>query len=562
MHDFITVEAMKMITIKILNNGKEISFQEPVTVSAILNESGLIPQRPIMGAKVNNRLREMGNWVYSDAQVQFIDITHSDGIRMIQRGLIFTLYIAAKELFPERKLKVLHSIENGLYCELGNWVQNSEINQLKHRMMELIKFDYAFSKHKLDKRIAVKNFEENGDWEKARLFRFRKKSTVNVYKCGNLDYINYFYGYMPPGTGCLKPFDLEVYGQGFLLLTGSQDSPDELPTRKKLQKFSQVFLQYQRWGGILGIETVGDLNDKIADGKIKDVILMSEALHAKKITNMAEEISKNLEKRVILIAGPSSSGKTTTAKRLKLQLMAEGLKPVTISLDDYFVDRDLTPKDELGNYNFESIYALNLELFNNQLLDLLNGKEVSIPKFDFVKGKGFISDEVLKISKDQPLIIEGIHGLNEELTKSVPRHCKFKIYVSALTQLGIDDINRIPTTDTRLIRRIVRDNSTRGHSAIKTIRMWQSVRKGETENIFPFQEEADYMFSSALVYELAVLKMYAEQLLVQICDECEENIESKRLLKFLEYFLPITNTEFIPKNSIIREFIGGSVFDY
>ncbi len=551
-----------MINIQILNNGKELTFEKTVKVEEILNKSGFKPERPVLGAKVNNRLRELKNDVYTDAQVQFIDITHSDGVRMVQRGLIFTLYIAAKELFPNRKLKVLHSVENGLYCELGSWVQNSEIEQLKKRMEDLIEADLPFTKHKLDKRLAIMKFEENGDLEKVRLFRFRKKSTVNVYKCGDLNYINYFYGYMPPGTGSLKPFDLEVYGQGFLLLTATQQSPDSLPIRNQLQKFSQVFLQYQRWGEILGIETVGDLNEKIAEGKIKDIILMSEALHAKKITNMAEEISKNLEKRVILIAGPSSSGKTTTAKRLKLQLMAEGLKPVTISLDDYFVDREKTPKDEQGNYNFESIDALNLELFNNHLLDLLDGRAVQIPRFDFVKGKGLLTGERFKISKEQPLIIEGIHGLNEKLTQSIPREWKFKIYVSALTQLSIDDVNRIPTTDTRLIRRIVRDNSTRGHSAIKTIRMWQSVRKGETQYIFPFQEEADYMFSSALVYELAVLKMYAEQLLVQIEDECEENIESKRLLKFLEYFLPITNTRFIPKNSIIREFIGGSVFEY
>lgn len=551
-----------MIKVKVLNNSKELTFQDTVTVKKIFEKSGFVPERPILGAKVNNRLREMTNEVFTDSQIQFIDITHSDGIRMVQRGLIYTLYIAAKELYPERKLKVLHSIENGLYCELGNWVQNSEIQKLKQRMEALIDSDLPFTKHKLDKKLAIIKFEENGDHEKVRLFRFRKKSTVNVYKCGGLDYINYFYGYMPPSTGCLKPFDLEVYGQGFLMLTATQNSPDVLPRRKQLQKFSQVFLQYQRWGEILGIETVGDLNKKIADGKIKDIVLMSEALHAKKITNMAEEISRNLEKRVILIAGPSSSGKTTTAKRLKLQLMAEGLKPVTISLDDYFVDREKTPKDELGNYNFESIDALNLDLFNNHLLDLLEGKDVQIPKFDFVKGKGILTGERLKVSKEQPLIIEGIHGLNEKLTQSIPREWKFKIYVSALTQLSIDDINRIPTTDTRLIRRIVRDNSARGHSAIKTIRMWQSVRKGETQNIFPFQEEADYMFSSALVYELAVLKMYAEQLLVQIADESEENIESKRLLKFLEYFLPITNTDFIPKNSIIREFIGGSVFEY
>ncbi len=551
-----------MIRIKVLNNDMELEFPTTVKIKTILEKSGLKQSLPLIGAKVNNRLRELRNEVFTDAKVQFIDITHSDGIRMMQRGLIFTLYIAAKEIFPDRKLKVLHSVENGLYCELGDWVSNSEIEALKSRMRELIEKDLPFTKEKLDKKLAVMKFKENGDQEKVRLFRYRKKSTVNVYRCGELSYINYFYGYMPPGTGCLSIFDLEGYAQGFLLLTPTQDSPHVLPKRKDLQKFSQVFLQYQRWGEILGIETVGDLNQKIADGKIQDVILMSEALHAKKITHMAEEISKNLEKRIILIAGPSSSGKTTTAKRLKLQLMAEGLNPFTISLDDYFVDREKTPKDEAGNFNFESIHALNLELFNKHLLDLIEGRSVKLPKFDFTKGRSYYSGEVLKIKADQPLIIEGIHGLNETLTQSIERERKFKIYVSALTQLSIDDVNRIPTTDTRLLRRIVRDNMSRGHSAIKTIRMWHSVRRGETENIFPFQEEADYMFSSALVYELAVLKIYAEQLLVQIDDESDENIEAKRLLKFLEYFIPITRLDYIPKTSIIKEFIGGSIFDY
>jgi uridine kinase len=481
---------------------------------------------------------------------------------MVQRGLIFLLYISTKILFPEKKLKVLHSIGNGLYCELGSWTDQKDLKKIKEKMNELITSNLEFKKEKLDKRVAIEHFEKNNDYDKVRLFKFRKKSSVNVYRCGDHEYINYFYGYMPPDTSCLKPFDIEIYGQGFLLLTATAESPVKLPERSELQKFSQVFLQYQRWGEILNIETVGDLNKKIADGKTKEVILMSEALHAKKISKMSEEISKNLEKRIILIAGPSSSGKTSTAKRLSLQLMAEGLKPLTISLDDYFVNREKTPLDENGEYDFESINALDLDLFNQNLIYLLDGVEITPPKFDFITGKRFYNGEKMKIEKDQPIIIEGIHGLNERLTSSIPRNKKFKIYVSALTQLGIDDINRIPTTDTRLIRRIVRDNQSRGHSALRTIEMWPSVRRGETRNIFPFQEEADYMFSSALVYELAVLKTHAEQLLMQISDDHPQNTESKRLLKFLEYFLPVINVEYIPRNSIIREFIGGSIFDY
>ncbi len=551
-----------MITLKIKNNQKTILIDKKEKLSSILETSAYNPKLPVLGARVNNRIRELSNDVYSDSEIDFIDITNSDGIRMVQRGLIFLLYISTKILFPEKKLKVLHSIGNGLYCELGSWTDQKDLKKIKEKMNELITSNLVFKKEKLDKRVAIEHFEKNNDYDKVRLFKFRKKSSVNVYRCGDHEYINYFYGYMPPDTSCLKPFDIEIYGQGFLLLTATAESPVKLPERSELQKFSQVFLQYQRWGEILNIETVGDLNKKIADGKTKEVILMSEALHAKKISKMSEEISKNLEKRIILIAGPSSSGKTSTAKRLSLQLMAEGLKPLTISLDDYFVNREKTPLDENGEYDFESINALDLDLFNQNLIYLLDGVEITPPKFDFITGKRFYNGEKMKIEKDQPIIIEGIHGLNERLTSSIPRNKKFKIYVSALTQLGIDDINRIPTTDTRLIRRIVRDNQSRGHSALRTIEMWPSVRRGETRNIFPFQEEADYMFSSALVYELAVLKTHAEQLLMQISDDHPQNTESKRLLKFLEYFLPVINVEFIPRNSIIREFIGGSIFDY
>ena len=551
-----------MFKIDIKNYDKQIVVEPETKLTEIIELADLKPERPILGAKVNNRIRELTSKIYSDSVVEFIDTSYEDGFRMVQRGLIFLLYIASSELFPDRKLKVLHSIKNGLYCELGNWIKEEEIKRLKHRMSELVKRSLQFKKEKLPKKLAMKLFEKNGDYEKVRLFKYRKKSTVSVYRCGDLDHVNYFYGYMPPDTSCLNIFDLMTYGQGFLLLTPTTTSPDHLPHNRGLPKFSQVFLQYQRWGEILKIETIGDLNEKIACGKAREVIMMSEALHSKKISKVSEEIGKHIEKRLILLAGPSSSGKTTTAKRLSLQLMAEGMQPVTISLDDYFVGRDKTPLDEDGNYDFESIDALDLDLFNEHLIKLMDGKEVEIPKFDFITGTRKYVGNKLKVTKEQPIIVEGIHGLNEKLTQKIRRKHKFKIYISALTQLSIDHVNRIPTTDTRLVRRIVRDHRSRGYSAIRTISMWPSVRNGERRNIFPYQEEADFMFSSALVYELAILKVYAEQLLVQISEDDPENTESKRLLKFLEYFIPLTNVEDIPRNSIVREFIGGSIFEY
>jgi len=551
-----------MIKVHLNNNDRYYVIEGKMNLGEFLEFSEYKPDNPVLAAKVNNRIRELNSEIYTDSDIEYITVENSDGVRIIQRGLIFLLYLSAKKLFPEKKLKVLHSLNNGLYCELGNWISEDDLNNLKHEMEELIKSDFEFKKIKLDKREAIEKFREQEAEDKLKIFRFRTKSTVSVYKCGNIPLINYFYGYMPPSSGVLKVFDLKLYGQGFLLLCPTPTSPDKLPEYKDMQKFSQVFLQYQRWGEILGIETVGDLNKKIAENRIKEIILISEALHEKKIAKIAEEISKYQNKRLLLIAGPSSSGKTTTAKRLQLQLKANCINPVSISIDDYFIDREKTPKDENGNYDFESIDAINLELFNKNISDLMDGKEVYLPRYDFKTGKSTITERKICIKKDQPIIVEGIHGLNEKLSEKISRKNKFKIYVSALTQLGIDDINRIPTTDTRLIRRIVRDSWSRGHNALRTIQMWPSVRRGEEKYIFPYQEEADIMFSSALVYELSVLRIYAEKLLVQISEEHKENSEAKRLLKFLEYFLPITDKEDIPRNSIIREFIGGSIFDY
>lgn len=556
-----------MITIKILSQKKEYILpekanQSPISLMELLKMSGIEPIRPILGARVNNRIREMNSSVYMDAEVEFIDLSSPDGFRMVQRGLVFLLYLACKELYPEKKLRVLHSIQNSLYCELGEWVTETEIVSLKTKMKELIAQDLPFWKEKIDKLVALKLFEKAGDIDKVKVFQYRKKSTVNIYHCGDKKHINYFYGYMPPSTGVLRLFDLKTYNQGFVLIHPTINSPDALPEYKELPKYSQVFLQYQRWGEILKVNNVGDLNESIVNGKIKELIMISEALHEKKIAQMAMEIANYPKKRLILISGPSSSGKTTTSKRLELQLKADGLLPIVISLDDYFVDREKTPKDENGEYDFENILALDLDLFNRQMKKLLDGEEVHLPKFDFFTGKPKPSGKVIRLDKNQPVIIEGIHGLNEQLTERIPREMKFKIYVSALTQLSIDDINRIPTTDTRLIRRIVRDHHSRGHRAIRTLKMWQSVRRGEEKFIFPYQEEADIMFSSALIYELAVLKLYAEPLLVQISEVDRENTEAKRLLRFLEYFLPITDIQLIPANSILREFIGGSIFDY
>ncbi|HNR64173.1 MAG TPA: nucleoside kinase [Thermotogota bacterium] len=551
-----------MIRLSVTNNKTDYSFEKPITGSALLKETGIAFPRPVLGARVNNRIRELASPIFIDSTVEFFDITSSDGFRMVQRGLIFLLYLACKECFPERKLRVLHSIQNSLYCELGDWVSGKEIQLLKEKMRDLVEQNLPFWKETLDKIVALKFFKSAGDHDKVKVFKFRKKSTVSIYHCGEKANINYFYGYMPPSTGCLSVFDLKVYSQGFLLIHPTPLSPDRLPEYKELPKFSQVFLQYQRWGDILEVNNVGDLNECIVNGRIRELIMISEALHEKKIAQIATEIARSPNKRLITIAGPSSSGKTTTSKRLELQLKADGLFPISISLDDYFVAREATPRDEKGEYDFEDILALDLELLDYHLCSLLEGKEVHLPKFDFITGTSKPSGRVIRINKNQPIIIEGIHGLNDKLTTSIPREMKYKIYVSALTQLGIDDINRIPTTDTRLIRRIVRDHHFRGHSAIRTIKMWPSVRRGEEKFIFPFQEDADILLSSALTYELAVLKIYAEPLLVQISEDNYENTEAKRLLKFLEYFLPITDTHLIPPNSILREFIGGSIFDY
>ena len=558
---------MEKLVLVFEDDGKKVEVDRGTKLLQFVPEYQKYHDAPIVAARLDNLIVELQKPLDRGGKVRFIDLRSSDGIRIYQRGLLFILYVAVKETFPKLKLKVLHSLANSLYCELVD--ENGEIytptegdlEKIKEKMKEIVGRDEPFEKIALFKGEVRKLFEELGLEAKVKLLEFRKKKTIKVYKC--CGYYNYFYGYMPPSTGVLKVFDLRVYEQGFRLLHPTTSSPNEIPEYKEMKKFNTVFLEYARWLRIMEIEHVGDLNRIIAKGEraVADLILIAEALHEKRISQIADEFRKKKTARLILIAGPSSSGKTTFAKRLSVQLKVNGYRPVAISLDDYFVDREKTPRDENGNYDFEALEAIDVQLFNEHLLALFEGKEVEIPKYDFKAGKRRPGRK-LRIDKDQVIIVEGIHGLNPRLTPHVPEELKFRIYVSALTQINFDEVNRMSTTDTRLIRRMVRDYKFRGHSALDTLRMWPNVRRGEERNIFPYQEEADAMFNSALVYELPVLKIFAESLLAQVPENVDEYPEALRLLKVLDYFLPITNIEDIPRNSILREFIGRSIFKY
>lgn len=557
---------LEKLKLKIKDTQEELSINQGEKLIDYVSRYSNYHTTPIVAARVDNAIVELNKPLDRGGTVDFIDLSTLDGLRIYQRGVLFLLHMVLKELYVNWQLWVLHSIGNALYCELRRngerkRLTDEEILKIKERMHELVHQDIVFEKREFYKNEAFEIFSNQGDADRTRLFKFRKKKTVKLYKC--LAYYDYYYGYMPPSTGYLRYFDLEKQEDGFLLILPDQHNPQEVRKPKPLPKLSSVFLEYARWLDVIGINTVADLNEIIASGEraVTDLMLLNEALHEKRVAQIAEQFA-NSGARLILIAGPSSSGKTTFAKRLLIQLKVFGFKPMSISLDDYFVDRERTPRDESGNFDFESIEAIDLELFNKHLIELLEGRQVQLPRFDFKAGKRVWSDKPIRLDRNQPIVVEGIHGLNERLTSSIDRSYKFKIYVSALTQLNLDAHNRITTTDTRLLRRIVRDYKFRGHSALDTLRMWPSVRRGEERNIFPFQEEADAMFNSAIVYELAVLKIFAEQLLVQISPDEPEYSEALRLTKLLDYFLPITNVEDIPRSSILREFVGRSVFKY
>jgi uridine kinase len=541
-------------------NGESREYDSGTTLLTISRDVAGLYSTPIVAAEVNNDIRDLQTTIDFDCKVNFLDLTTAEGMKVYQRSLVFAMVTAAKDLFPEGEITVEHSLSKGLYCEL-NLAQDTtedDIKKLEKRVKQLVDQDVTFVRKTLPRNEAARLFEASGQSEKANLIKQLKRERVSIYYCGEV--YDYFYGTMTPSSGYLKTFELTFYPPGFILRFPEKEAPGVLPQFIEQPKLAKIFLEAEQWGKILRCGYVATLNEAINDRKISDIIRVAEALHEKKLAQIADFIADHRkEVRVILVAGPSSSGKTTFAQRLSVQLRVNGVRTVPISLDDYFIDRLHTPRDENGDFDFESIEAIDLELFNEHLVRLLKGETVKIPTYDFMSGQREYRGHEICLEPDQPLIIEGIHGLNERLTKSIPRDQKVKIYVSALTQLSIDNHNRIPTTDTRLIRRIVRDSQFRAHDALKTLQVWPSVRRGEERNIFPYQEEADVMFNSALIYELAVLKNLAEPLLEKVSPDTPEYSEAKRLLNFLAYFLPVGDEE-IPPNSLLREFLGQSCF--
>ncbi len=512
---------------------------------------------------VDGKLQELRKKLKRDCMLAFETtrgaIGHETYKRSMKLLLVKSVYdVAARE--DIRKVRVHFSIGKGYYCTIeGNISLNQEfLDQVESRMRELADQDVPIGKRTISTDDAVALFRKHGMYDKEKLFEYRRVSRVNIYNMNEFE--DYFYGYMVPSAGYLKYFKLYLYDEGFVLQMPDRNMPGRLPEFKPRNKLFQVQKESVKWSDMQGIETVGALNDKVTKGDVQELVLVQEALHEKKIAEIASQIAEQRnEIKFVLIAGPSSSGKTTFSHRLSIQLRANGLVPHPLAVDNYFVEREDNPKDENGNYDFECLEAVDVELFNSQMKQLLEGKEVAIPRFNFVNGHKEYDGTTMKLGANDVLVIEGIHCLNPKLTRQLADENKFKIYISALTQLNIDEHNRIPSTDGRFLRRIVRDARTRGSSAQRTIGMWESVRRGEEKNIFPYQEEADVMFNSALVYELAVLKPYVERLLFAIDKSCPEYLEAKRLLKFLDYFVGI-GSENIPMNSLLREFVGGGCF--
>ncbi|MGF7143707.1 uridine kinase [Anaerotaenia torta] len=548
--------------IRVEINGKEYEYPANTSLLAISRDFQKDYNDQIILAFVNHKLRELFKRVTASCSIRFVTTAESAGQKTYQRGMILMMLKAFYAEFGNEnvdEVSVEYMVGNGLYCDYKGKepLTQERLLAVKRRMEELVRRDIPFMKRSIGTDDAIELFRCYRMHDKEKLFRYRRVSKANIYSLDGFE--DYYYGYMPPSSGMLKYFDLLQYDEGFLLLLPERKNPAVVTPFIPQPKLYETLKESNIWGQMMDIRNVGALNDVISSGSLNELILVQEALQEKKISDIAEMIKRAEGKKFIMIAGPSSSGKTTFSHRLSIQLKAHGLKPHPIAVDNYFVDREKTPLDEDGNYNFESLYAIDLEQFNQDMTSLLKGETVQIPEFNFVSGRREYKGNFLKLGPEDILVIEGIHGLNDALSYSLPRESKFKIYISALTQLNIDEHNRIPTTDGRLLRRMVRDARTRGASAQKTISMWPSVRRGEDENIFPFQEDADVMFNSALIYELSILKQYAEPILFGIDRNCEEYVEAKRLLKFLDYFIGAPS-ETVPKNSILKEFVGGSCF--
>ena len=554
-----------MLQIYCKNINKSKSFPIGISLLDVYSGFGLdLPYGPV-SAKVNNKVESLTFRLYNNKDVEFQDIQSSSGMRTYVRSLCFVLCKAVEDLYPNGSIVLEHPVSKGYYCrlQLDRTIGLDDVMRVKQRMKEIIAENLPFERFEKHTTEVVELFRQKGMMDKVRLLETSGNLYSYYYTLG--DTLDYYYGSLLPSTGYLHLFDLVKYYDGLLLQVPNREHPDKLEDVLKQEKMLEVLKEHRRWNQILGIGTVGDFNKACNDGYATELINVSEALQEKRISQIADEIFHRGQKgnpvKLILISGPSSSGKTTFSKRLSVQLMANGLKPYPISLDDYFVNRVDTPKAENGEYDYESLYALDLDFFNSQLQMLLNGEEVELPRFNFNTGIREMSGKRLRLDENMILILEGIHALNPELTPHIPAESKFKIYVSALTTILLDDHNYIPTTDNRLLRRIIRDFKYRGYSAEETISRWPSVRAGEEKWIFPFQENADVMFNSALLFELAIIKDYAEPILRKVPNNRPEYSEAYRLRKFLEYFVPLQDKE-LPPTSLLREFLGGSSFRY
>lgn len=554
---------MKEVEIYCKNTQSTHGYPLGTSLFEISKDLNIQLENTVAGALVNNQAKELTFCVVKPKRIEFFDVSHRDGIRMYIRSLIFVMYAAVKEVFPDVVLRIDHGISNGYYCELnglGSEISESDIFAIQHEMNRLIEKDLPFIKKGMLNEEVVDLLKKSGLFDKARLFEQQGNLYSYLYFLNG--FCNYFYGHLLPSTGYISNFGLVKYFDGLLLQIPKRKNFNKLRKVENYNKLFEIYREHKDWAQILDLSTIGSLNEFTLQKQSGHVIKISEALHEKKIAEIANKISsKKDEVKVVLVAGPSASGKTTFSMRLGVQLAVNGMRPYQISLDDYFVNRENTPKDEFGEYDFEALEAIDIEFFNKQLIELMDGKEVQLPKFDFHRGKRIKNGNKLKLLPGDILIVEGIHGMNPNLLTKVDTKNTFKIFISALTQISFDEHTHISTADNRLIRRMIRDSNYRGYPAFETIKRWPSVRRGEEKNIFPYQENANVMFNSATLYELAVLKKYAEPVLKEVPENCEEYSEAKRLLEFLAYFKTIEDVE-IPPTSLLREFLGGSSFVY
>ena len=549
------------IQIRCKNNKKSIYATIGSTLSDVFKQLNLKMPYNTVCAKVNNKVEGMNFRLYHNADVEFLDMTSGSGSRNYTRTLFFILCKAVHDLFPRSYVVIDIPVSNGYYVDINieREVTADDVTKIRQRMQEIIDAAMPIKRHEVPTEEAIQMFSQKGDEAKAKLLKSAGSLYTTYYQID--DYVDYYYGSLLTNTSQIYLFGLEKYYDGLLLRIPDLKTPDILPEMTRQDKMFSIFKEQHQWQNIVGVRTVGDFNEIVEAGGGTDLINVSEALQEKKISRIADEIASRKDVKLILLAGPSSSGKTTTCKRLSIQLVANGLKPLQISLDDYFINRVQTPLDENGEYDYESIYALNLELINEQFNALFRGEEVELPKYDFQLGVSKPSGKKVRMKENNVLVVEGIHALNPELTAHIPEKQKYRVYVSALTTILLDDHNYIPTTDNRLLRRIIRDYKYRGVDARDSIHRWPSVRSGENKWIFPFQENADAVFNSAMLFELAVIKQQAEPLLEQVPENCEEYSEAYRLRKFLKYIRPIPNKD-IPPTSLLREFLGGSSFRY